>query len=278
MRTIQIFRTKAMKWSTTLGNRCIGNSNLFFGIVVCWWDSRWFCCWLLNYCHTVATGTCWPQTAKALTVVTKDNLVGHLLKRYFRKNSPFPIFTLFSISFCFLPFSKRNTGTKFFGIFYILFFKSNSCFFSRTIDSLEICRWVTRTGFLLICGRVRSTGSTLLSTGYKFAVFTVLYQLFLEGLLVLRKFSPLRGFVRVITRRLVHFQLLSSNGKSHSTQAQTWAYCLYTIFYGFSNSTVFWNNFDMKVSIFSPTWALFSFVLRDYIPFWTAPVILCWCP
>lgn len=113
---------------------------------------------------------------------------------------------------------------------------------NRLTGNLQAGHWNMHS----ICRRVRPTDSTLLLTGYKFAVFTVLYQLFLEGLLVLRKFSLLQGFVCVVTRWLFHFRRMA-NRIQHRCQLSTWAHCFRTIFFGFSNSTVFWNNFEMKV-------------------------------
>ena len=56
-----------------------------------------------------------------------------------------------------------------------------------------------------LCGRAGPSCLMLLSTGFKFPVFTVLYQLFLERPLILRKFYLLRGFALVVTRRQIAF-------------------------------------------------------------------------
>ena len=154
----------------------------------------------------------------------------------------------FSLSFS-LPFSKtEHFGTKFIWIFYILVFQFSEYLFSQTIGSLEVCsyRRVTWTRIVFVAGfdpGVSRWHRRVTNSSY------FLYQLFLDGLLVLRKFSLLRGFVRVVTRRLFHFRQMA-NRIQHRHQPSTWAYCFRTIFFSFSNCTVFWNNFEMKLSIF----------------------------
>ena len=113
-------------------------------------------------------------------------------------------------------------------------------------------------------------GSTLISMGSKFVLFTI--SAISGGLLVLRKFPLLRDFVRVVTRGLFHFRR-RANRIPHRRQPSTWAYCFRTISSGFSNYTVSFfllNNFDMKCQFFfSLNWASFlSFTPRGYTPFW----------
>ena len=98
----------------------------------------------------------------------------------------FSFFFLFSLilSLPFFLFFSKNIyfGTKFFRIFYIQFSESNAYFFLRTIRSaLEIRRQARHLTWQFLSGRVRPTGSTLLSTGDWFAVNLPCYIIFWNG-------------------------------------------------------------------------------------------------
>ena len=212
--------------------------------MVCWWNSRWFWYWLLNYCHTITTGACWPPKTTLL----------YLLATCCRG-------VLEKFSFSYLISPSLFLSLPFFFFFlktFILVQNSSGSFISSSPNPTRTSSCEQYSGNLQAGPALELPVSFWQGSTHGFDAvingwmvrreFTVLYQL-LERLLVLRKFSLLQGssFVRVVTRKLLHVRRMA-NRIQHRRHLSTWAYCFRTIFFGLSNSTfLFWNNVEMRV-------------------------------